>query len=221
MYTNPSKKKPLIGRRVGMLKILSRQKSGKYLCKCDCGEEIETWHSNLIQGRKKHCGCSKYADRDIKGQKFGRLLVIGKFNGSFEKWVCECECGSEKIVFRSYLISGHTRSCGCLQIEKVRETGLANKFLTDEEREYNRERFRTDVRYKKWRQDIYKRDDFTCQICGDRGVKLVAHHRDCWADFPEKRFDLDNGVTLCYDCHKGLHMKFGKKTRKADWPVAA
>lgn len=61
--------------------------------------------------------------------------------------------------------------------------------------------------YHKWRQEVFERDDWTCQTCGNRCSKenpvyLTAHHIKSWARFPESRFDVDNGLTLCSECHK-------------------
>jgi hypothetical protein len=67
--------------------------------------------------------------KDELGNKYGRLTVI-ESAGSTEEycsyllWKCKCECGNVAIVRGSLLRSGHTKSCGCLQIEAVRKTGL-------------------------------------------------------------------------------------------------
>ena len=53
-----------------------------------------------------------------------------------------------------------------------------------------------------WRNAVYKRDDYTCQDCQIKGKRLNAHHIKGFKDYPELRFDLDNGITLCVDCHK-------------------
>jgi endogenous inhibitor of DNA gyrase (YacG/DUF329 family) len=63
---------------------------------------------------------------------------------------------------------------------------------------------RTD--YKEWRKAVYARDDYTCQRCKRRGVYLHAHHKQPWAQFPELRYAVDNGETLCAECHKITHM---------------
>lgn len=57
---------------------------------------------------------------DISGQKYGRLTAI-KFaetdKGGHSKWLCVCECGTEKVVYGTSLKSGVTKSCGCLRVE--------------------------------------------------------------------------------------------------------
>lgn len=55
--------------------------------------------------------------------------------------------------------------------------------------------------YKNWRTAIYERDDYTCQCCGKRGGKLNAHHINQFSDYPEIRYDVNNGITLCVECH--------------------
>jgi hypothetical protein len=69
---------------------------------------------------------------------------------------------------------------------------------------------RASMNYDAWRVAVFTRDEFVCQKCGDnKGGNLEAHHMDCFADFPEKRMDMTNGVTLCDDCHNELHRRYG------------
>lgn len=58
--------------------------------------------------------------KDIGGKKFGRLTVIEFAGKKYRKnlWRCRCECGKETITTASHLLSGHTKSCGCLAKEK-------------------------------------------------------------------------------------------------------
>ena len=58
--------------------------------------------------------------------------------------------------------------------------------------------------YKAWRKAVFKRDDHTCQDCGIRGGYLEAHHIKAWSINKELRFELDNGQTLCKECHKKI-----------------
>jgi len=60
-----------------------------------------------------------------------------------------------------------------------------------------------------WRKAIFERDGFKCQRCNDetKNEKFYAHHIKSWKDFPHLRFDINNGITLCYDCHRMEHTK--------------
>ena len=58
------------------------------------------------------------------------------------------------------------------------------------------------VRFRKTLQkDVLKRDDYTCQICGERGGDLQVDHIQSWAEYVDQRFSIDNCRTLCMKCH--------------------
>lgn len=62
---------------------------------------------------------------DLTGKKFGLLTALyrnGKNKEGRYMWRCKCECGNEYDVATSSLTSGNTRSCGCLQPKRARET---------------------------------------------------------------------------------------------------
>lgn len=54
--------------------------------------------------------------------------------------------------------------------------------------------------YKNWRKAVFERDDYACQECGWRGY-ITAHHIKSFAHYPELRYDINNGKTLCEHCH--------------------
>lgn len=63
-------------------------------------------------------------------------------------------------------------------------------------------KIRSSLEYKLWHKAILKRDNFTCRFCGERGGKLQVDHIKPFAFYPELRFAIDNGRTLCESCHK-------------------
>lgn len=65
--------------------------------------------------------------------------------------------------------------------------------------------------YKYWNKECLKRDNFTCQKYGKSGGKLIVHHINNFADFPELRFDINNGITLSEKAHKEFHKQYGSK----------
>jgi hypothetical protein len=67
-----------------------------------------------------------------------------------------------------------------------------------------------DYGYVRWADHVRRRDHYTCAICGRRGVVVNAHHLNAWANFPDERYDVENGVTLCIFHHEDFHEKYGK-----------
>ncbi len=65
--------------------------------------------------------------KDLTGQRFGRLLVLtyaGKGPSGRTHWLCRCDCGTEYHVISRSLLTGHTKSCGCLanELTRIRST---------------------------------------------------------------------------------------------------
>lgn len=89
-------------------------------------------------------------------------------------------------------------------------------------------RIRISERYKQWRSDVFKRDNWTCQTCRERGCYLEAHHikglRELIKEYNiktmekalqcEELWDVNNGVTLCEECHSLTDNYKGKATHK-------
>ncbi|MCL2321772.1 MAG: hypothetical protein FWC47_06665 [Oscillospiraceae bacterium] len=122
----------LTGQRYGSLVAIRSTDKHKnnsivWECKCDCGNMVEASSTDLRRGRKKSCGCLNL--NDITGQRFGRLVAICKTdkrkNGS-TIWECKCDCGNVVEVPATYLRSGSSKSCGCLQRDAVAQTGQNN-----------------------------------------------------------------------------------------------
>jgi len=87
-------------------------------CHCDCGNEVLVPLHQLRSGYRKSCGCLAHPPRKaLIGKRFGKLTVtgyVGKDRG-MHRWKCICDCGRETVVGQTLLLSGKTKSCGCLQ----------------------------------------------------------------------------------------------------------
>lgn len=200
-------------KRFGKLVALERTnnregKNYKWLCKCDCGKLTEVSTGSLTNGYTKSCGCQN--ELQLKGRMFGKLTVIKRLeekSGSSYKWLCKCECGNYSTPSGTSLTQGATRSCGCLSV------GVNSHFykpeLSDEDRIGNRYTLFGGKIYV-WRKEVYERDSYTCQLCQSSNNKLNAHHLNSWNWAVEERFDVDNGITLCVDCHRNFHKEYGR-----------
>ena len=60
--------------------------------------------------------------------------------------------------------------------------------------------------YYEWRKKVYDRDNYECQICAVKGngKNLNANHIKRFIDFPEYRYEVENGITLCVNCHRKM-----------------
>jgi len=111
------------GQRFGKLTALKcvsgRNSKGIWECRCDCGKIKNISYHSLTMNQTRSCGCSRSQKRakDISGQRFGKLVAVertGEKRHGCNLWRCKCDCGRETTVVTSALISGNTRSCGCL-----------------------------------------------------------------------------------------------------------
>ena len=66
-----------------------------------------------------------------------------------------------------------------------------------------------DPDFVRWARAVKIRDNCTCQVCDARGTQLESHHKNAWNAYPEERYSLDNGVTLCKQCHNRFHNIYG------------
>lgn len=90
----------------------------------------------------------------------------------------------------------HKRNISIAQKKRYDRILGIGKRLTPEQ-----QALRNSPEYKNWRKDVLKRDDYTCQNCKKRGGVLNADHIKPFSRYPELRFEISNGRTLCKPCH--------------------
>lgn len=120
-----------------------------------------------------------------------------------------------KMIYHNYLKSqkfhnGKTYCVHCIQ--KVFKKNM-------EYQEHDRRKYYPD--YNDFIIKVLKRDNYTCQCCGNNSHNLEVHHLDGYDWCVEKRTDDTNGITLCTNCHKNFHGKYGRgnntKEQFEDW----
>lgn len=73
--------------------------------------------------------------------------------------------------------------------------------------------------YSRWRQNVFIRDNFTCILCKKKGGRLNADHIMPFSTYPDLRFDINNGRTLCRSCHLKTDTYGGKMHKKRNGEI--
>ncbi len=127
----------------------------------------------------------------------------------------------EWVRFKQMSLSTKIKwSKGCFDTEIMRENcrllgkkrtqdqrGSKNPNWKGEKSKTKDRRLRVSIESKEWRKGVFQLDNYICQMCGQRGGILEAHHIKGWTKYPELRFKLDNGITLCKRDHKFIRRK--------------
>lgn len=152
----------------------------------------------------------KYINCSICGVPF--YVTLWRIKRKNKPQFCSKNCHSNSGVFtrkglKNSLI--HNKKISERAKERVRKGihnlwkgGITNKLVS----------IRFSMEYKLWRKSVFERDNYTCIWCGKKGIRLNADHIKPFALFPELRFAIDNGRTLCEPCHKTTDT-FGGKAR--------
>jgi hypothetical protein len=111
---------------------------------------------------------------DVAGQRFGRLTVIGRFRGGHRRaqWLCRCDCGQERMVFGYSLLTGNTKSCGCLKHDHPGGNKTHGLRFTPENNAWRR-----------MNQRCFNPKDPSYQYYGGRGITVCAAWRRSFERF--------------------------------------
>lgn len=159
-----------------------------------------------------------------KGSKNGIHLVRTKFCERCKKEFVANYANYHKVKFCSYECSNQGK-CGRLgkkgseKQRLVMRSRLADKhprWKGGNSRYYRLGYYSNE--YKLWRKSVFVRDNFTCQSCGSMGY-ITAHHIKSFANYPELRFEITNGLTLCEPCHSKTDNYKGRNKRKRLTPL--
>lgn len=109
--------------------------------------------------------------QDVKGKKFGRLTALSVSHRINYRtyWLCMCDCGKEKITTISHLNSGKTKSCGCYNKERIKETKIKHGLY---DRKYRYELYT----YRNMINRCYNKKTKGYKYYGERGIKVC----DSW-----------------------------------------
>lgn len=186
--------------------------------------KLETNFNNLTKSKKLIFVSSnnRFSIENIKtfliNEKANIELKTKEYkNYNSDKLDLVCHCGNS---FQTTWGDLRTRKqFNCTKCGVKRRSGenhyFYNPYLTIEERAKLRaSTFNTKIR--DFRNMVFKRDDYTCRICKNKSSKkhkvlLNAHHLNGFHWFVEGRYDFNNGITLCEQCHKDFHKTYGNR----------
>ena len=136
---------------------------------------------------------------DLTGQKFHKLTVISRApnRGRQTMWFCICDCGNEKTVGASHLKSGHTKSCGCYNVEKVAERNKNTKKKTN--------KYDLSGEYGiGWTSNTNK--EFYFDLEDYDKIKEI-----CWSEKIRDGFSMIQGYDIKSKCVVAMHVLLGYK----------
>ena len=203
------------------IEVLGEYKNNNTPILCRCLIDGYTWTprpKHLLDGKGcPKCGKNKSSksrtkthDSFIKEfyKKFpnSKIEILGEYVGAEEYIECKCiECEYEWKITPHNLLKGK----GCPKCAIKRRMGSNNcrynPNITDEEREVGRNY----SNYKEWRTKCFERDNYTCQVTGEKGTRLEVHHIYSYDNNKELRLDINNGITISKEIHKQFHSIYG------------
>jgi len=186
---------------------VNNSKSMPYQCdKCS-----DVHYDNLANfTKRKTRGCEKRDDLTFEKVKayfeeHGCELLEDVFINSNTNMRFICSCGNEsKTTFANFKY----HNVRCFECGK-NKIACENNYQWIEDREDGVRRSNREAR--EWRTQVFERDDYTCQCCGERGAKLNAHHLHDYQHHRDLALEMSNGVTLCKQCHVDFHKEYGSR----------
>lgn len=190
------------------------------------GQRSATWRGGPVELNCAECGAqfavtrdraetARYCSNDCRAAARGRAQqgeANPRWQGGVRTKVCAA-CGTEF----------HRGATG---LKQWTDAKFCSKKCADQEggrlRGPENPTFKPDARrrsrsgaHSSWADRVLSRDGATCQECGARDVPMHAHHVKAFEKFPDLRFDVTNGITLCFACHWRKHSAEGDQDSAA------
>jgi 5-methylcytosine-specific restriction endonuclease McrA len=177
-------------------------------------EKAKLWKERQSASKKGH---NPYIRTPEHKEKMKLIFIGRKFSPEHCKHISDAKrgkappCARYKRFGSNNPFFGKRHSSETIQRAKndmrTRHYGVANsRWRGGITSEYNKERH--SFLSREWRNKVFNRDGFTCQKCGDnKGGNLRAHHLLPWRYYPDYRYCMDNGITLCNKCHDEIHKR--------------
>ena len=138
-------------------------------------------------------------------KEWGFIYIDEDYKGVDYPHRCICVCGREDLKSISNLRKGKKCMKCWSEGNRGENNPMWNSELSDDER-YRRRRF---FEYNEWVVSVHSKCDYTCFICEVRGAPILhAHHIVPYSKDEGLRTDLENGVTLCKECHIKYHREY-------------
>jgi hypothetical protein len=196
--------------------------SQKVKIKCGCAREIYQFVSDVLT--HYHCRSCRsqnhipFSEIQTKFTNSGCILLLieSEYRNTKQRVKYICNCKRESIISVDAFLRGHRCKRCAIETQKKNQNGIFTPNygrFGDENPNWSPDRSTLYCGQRgpldgDWVKSILKRDEYICQAC-TKHSNLKAHHIYNYADYPELRLEISNGITFCEFCHIYFHQLFG------------
>jgi len=208
-----------------LLKFTGNRDEIHYICS-KCG--MNAIYSNFIHLRERNSDClcrecikkgftekRRLPESDVRQWFLDRNSeLLSPYEGIDSEIIYKCSnCGVSAKGHSFYNFRSRNSKCLCRVCRKIFVSGENNNFWSLTLDDNKRQSFRkyNNPWYLPWKKAVLREHNYTCTITGENKGDIVIHHLYNWADFPEQRVFLSNGVVIRRDLHKEFHEIYGRR----------